>query len=233
MSFGGVAVDDVLRTDEWMSRSQLAGSIGNGFGWDRSSSVGDRNLDRLQSRIRYAMCQYDAGRRIEDFVQATLLGEGDEPSDHYRDFYVGDNFVQKFDTNKALRIRHKEYLSGADYWVAFYLTSERENPTLDEVAHALRYPQRTLYLGRLCCIPADRILQGIVEADHLADAFKKGVELGIIPQSKRSQLKYAWMDGDKHAGFKPRTAKILRMYGDRDWERNVHTGHYVLKEAML
>jgi CRISPR system Cascade subunit CasD len=222
LSFGGVAIDDVLRTDEWMSRSQLAGTIGSAQGLDVTDRQAADKLTRLQARLRYAMRQDNPGKRITDLVQASLVG-----SPHYRSHFFTDTFTERSTTDKPLRLRHKEYLSGADYWVAAYLQPAAESPTLDEVGQALRQPERTLYIGRLCCMPAAPIFQRIVEAPSLADALKTVPCLIQRP-------KYAWMDGDDHAGF-PATsrAREVRAYGDRDWRRNVHTGHYVLKEASL
>lgn len=222
LSFGGVAIDDVLRTDEWMSRSQLAGTIGSAQGLDVTDKQAADKLTRLQSRLRYAMRQDDPGTRITDLVQASLVG-----SPHYRSHFVTETFTEEVVTNKPLRLRHKEYLSGADYWIAVHLELAGESPTLDEVAHALQHPERTLYIGRLCCIPAARVFQRIVEAGSLADALRQ------VP-CPIQHPKYAWMDGDDCAGF-PSTgrARELRAYGDRDWRHNVHTGHYLLKEASL
>ena len=186
---------------------------------DRQSAS---KLTRLQARLRYAMRQDNPGKRITDLVQASLVG-----SPHYRSHFVTGTFTEHFVTSKPLRLRHKEYLSGADYWMAVHLEPADESPTLDDIAHSLQYPERTLYIGRLCCIPAARVFQRIVEADSLADALRQ------VP-CPITRPKYAWMDGDSHAGF-PDSARVrpLRAYGDRDWRRNVHTGHYTLKEACL
>jgi len=222
LCFGGVAIDDVLRTDEWMSRSQLAGTIGSAQGLDVTDRQAADKLTRLQARLRYAMRQDNPGTRITDLVQASLVG-----SPHYRSHFVTDTFTEQFATTKALRLRHKEYLSGADYWIAVRLEPADESPSLDDIAHSLQHPERTIYIGRLCCIPAARVFQRIVEVDSLAEALQQ------IP-CPIQHPKYAWMDGDDGAGF-PSQARVrtLRAYGDRDWRHNVHSGHYLLKEASL
>ena len=54
------------------------------------------------------------------------------------------------------------------------LEQESNSPNLDEIAHALQYPARPLFLGRKPCIPAQFLVarDPFVEADYLLAALK-------------------------------------------------------------
>ena len=59
---------------------------------------------------------------------------------------------------KGSHIRLRHYLADADLSVVVRLLSETEEPTSPQIAHALQYPARVLYLGRKNCIPSCYLL---------------------------------------------------------------------------
>lgn len=209
MSFGTVAIDNMLRTAEWPHRSMLTGLLANALGWDRSQTAA---LNHLQARVRFAVRQDAKPTRLVDFQQAHLLGQ-----DYFSDIEIGRDFIEHSKCSKKLVLRRKEFLTNGAYTVALRLTREAEEPTLDQLADALERPARTLFLGRRCCIPSAKILIGVVEAENLAAALHS-----------ENPARLAWMRGEQ--GF-PAPTMETRSFGDRDWHNNVHTGHTILCEG--
>lgn len=216
MSFGGVLVDRHGPTRDFPGASMLVGLIGNALGFERREF---ERLDRLQTRVRYAVRCDREGERFVDYHTVDL----------------GQDFMLEGWTRRGIpesragggagegtHIRLRHYLAGAVYTVALTLDPADETPTLDEVASALASPERPLFLGRKCCLPATPILAGRIEAASPYDAVRRAE-----PTDDQKRLWWAATDGGPDAG------ELLYVSDTRDWSNDVPVGRRAIRHHRL
>ncbi len=158
MSFGTTAVDHRRPVQPWPAASMLTGLLANALGWDRADAA---QLDRLQTRLRWAARIDRPGQPLNDF-QTAQLAKDDKGWTTRGVVEVRDGGP---DTYKSPHLRSRDYRADASVLVALRLDAADEAPTLEAIAFALDYPARPLFLGRKGCLPATRLSLGLVEAD--------------------------------------------------------------------
>jgi len=220
MSFGGICVDQINPTDRFPGRAMFTGLIGNALGWDHGETV---RLDELQERLRVAARWDTEPHRIIDYQtvdlgQDHLKGTGWTTRGKPEERGVGKATVQTH-----IRLRH--FLANGVLTAAVTVRGEGE-PSLSQIASALRQPARPPFIGRKSCLPASPILLGRKEAPSLRDALRLTPLAPVTPRRPPSLITARWPAeegrGDRDGVF------FVSVYDRRDWRGNMPRGvhHY-------
>ena len=229
MAFGDVMIDPIGPVRTTPAVSTIAGFLANALGLCRWET---ERLGRLQARLVMG-CRVDRrGERFTEF-QTVQLNAADRAWTTLgrvaRRAPTGDNYRNK-------HLRYRDHSADACVTVALRLLDEAEPPTLDDIARALDEPARPLFLGRKPCLPADRLLIGIMDARTVYDALLRA-PLGdrVTPASAKpdgAAPRRARVDervllvlpaGEPcPPGFRP-----MRATERRDWPAGVHAGEIV------
>lgn len=231
MSFGGVVVDQRGGTLSFPTRSMLTGLLANALGYDHRDFDA---LERLQSRVHYAARLDRGGQRLVDF-QTVDLGQ-----DFLRVGWTtwGRPQERRGASGGETHIRYREYLADATYTVALTLRPPEGRPDLDDLAAALRSPERPLYLGRRSCLPASPILLRRTEAPSLLEAVRSAP---LDPRSnerppwrrtagEETTLRLWWSPED---GPEDPNSRLVPVTDTRDWANQIHTGRRFLREGSM
>jgi len=203
LAFGAEMVDARGVVGDFPGASMLTGLLANALGWRREER--DR-LERLQGRLRFAARIDREGERLTDF-QTAQLGKDDQG---WTTRGAPEGRAGGAATYRSPHIRRRDYDADKQVSVALHLDPAEEAPTLDDLAAALRAPARPLFLGRKSCLPARPLLEGIVQADSLAEA------LPALAEPSRVLLP----DGEAAVARDER-----RLVSDlRGWHAGVHGG---------
>jgi CRISPR system Cascade subunit CasD len=163
VAFGDTMIDSRGPIRETPSVSAISGLLANALDFRREQWP---RLARIQDRIVFG-CRLDhLGTRFTDFQTAQLNGKdrGWTTSGTIQERAGGTN------TFDSPHIREREYGSDVRIVVALRLRDAEEQPTIDDLAHAVQWPARPLFLGRKCCLPSAPIFAGLVGADDAFDA---------------------------------------------------------------
>ena len=131
----------------------LTGLIANALGWDH------RDIDRLedlQERLRYAARIDRRGEALLDY-QTVDLGLPWMLAANAGWTTRGRIAERAGASGEATHQRYRHYRADSIHTVALTLL-DTGSPSLDEVAAALHEPQRPLFIGRRCCLPATPLL---------------------------------------------------------------------------
>lgn len=222
LSFGGVQVDQRGVTREFPARSMLAGLLGNALGYEHGDF---ERLQRIQQRLRYAVRRDRAGVQVVDF-HTVDLGQ-----DFMRQGWTTRGTAESRGGGSAregTHIRYRHYLADALYTLALTLAPKDEVPTLDAVDAALREPERPLFIGRKCCLPAAPLLLGRTNAVSLLAALRS-----VPNEAERGDgmITSAWWPADEgDAGL---GSHMIPVSDERDWANQVHVGRRFLREGRI
>jgi CRISPR system Cascade subunit CasD len=212
VAFGDIMVDARGPVSDLPSASLLTGLIGNALGWRREDHAA---LQRLQDRLVHATRLDRSAGRFTEFQTAALeksdqgwttrgRPEGRAGGDGS---YVGPH------------LRYRDHDTDVCVHVALRLDPTREAPDLDAVAAALDTPFRPLFIGRKPCLPATRIVVGLVEAENLIAAL---IATPLEPGRAR-QTRPILVDLPL-AETPPDGFRRIHRADRRDWRAGVHTG---------
>jgi len=219
VAFGDVMIDSLGPIRETPSVSAISGLLANALGVNREETA---RLSRLQDRLILA-CRVDhADSRFTDFQTAQLNGKDR--------WWTTTGSIQEraggASTFDSPHIRYRDYDCDVRLTVVIRLRDAEESPTLDELAHALQWPARPLFLGRKCCLPSAPVFNGFVESEDALPALRQ-VPLRE-PVSSRSRYGRDRLpavvvslpsDEPCPAGF-----EIVTSTERRDWPAGVHAG---------
>lgn len=234
VSFGGPMVDKRGVTQAFPALSMLAGLLGNALGYDHRDA---EKLTALQRRLRYAVRRDREGTRLRDY-QTADLSQGFLLAKNVAwttRGYVIDRAGGSASEGTTERLR--------DYWadsvttVAVSLPDGVGGPDLDDVGRALDSPERPIFLGRKCCIPAGRLLVSPtpIECDTVGAAL---VALPRMPyrrgEGKRRALRAWWPAEDPMPpGVEEEKTRIVAVTDTRDWMNQIHGGRRLLREGLI
>jgi CRISPR system Cascade subunit CasD len=210
MVAGTAAVDTHRYTDTLPSQSLLTGMVANALGYRHS----DPRHNEIQRALEFAARSDRPGTHLVDYQTVQISPRSD------RAWTTHGIAVERKGAQvaSATHIRYRHYMSDAVWTVALRVKSL---PT-EALAQALRYPARPLFIGRKCCLPAGRIIRGIVDADDVLAALKAIAG----PAGARSAIWPADIDhGDP--------ARIEQSRDLRDWEAGVHTGSRAVRRGTI
>jgi CRISPR system Cascade subunit CasD len=210
MAFGAPIVDQHGMSGDVPLPSMITGLLANALGLRRTD--GDR-LQRLQDRVVLAARWERLGEKLRDFQTAELKANdrGWTTRGHWEGREGGAG------TYAGKHIRHRWYQADAVVTVALRLQPGEEAPTLDQLAAALSYPARPLFVGRKSCLPATPIFAGFVEARTVLEALRKAPEDNGTPDAV---FPVFWPEGE---GEMPHSTRCF-VTGRRNWISGVHGG---------
>ncbi len=216
MAFGGVKIDHVGPTREFPSASALTGLLANALGWRREETARHRELqDRLVFGALSVLPEGRAAALVATDVQNAKLERSDRgwTTSGVREGRAGGDGT--YDSPHRLR---RDYLADHETRVVLRLDGEG-TPTLEEVAAALDRPVRPLFIGRKSCLPAGRLVAGLVEG---ADA---RAALGALGLKGRA----LWADDASPPGGGARQA----LPDLRNWTSGLHGGSRIVREGEI
>lgn len=223
MSFGAPIVDNRGAIQDFPALSMLTGLLANSLGYDHADG---EKLRSLQERIRYAARQDRPGRQIEDY-QTVDLGQP-----FMRSGWTTRGAPQAREGGEAAEgthIRYRAYLADAVYTVALQLIPEEAQPDLRALEGALRNPERPLFIGRKCCLPASPILLGAIEATSLLDAIRQAPGLESTRAAAGGKVP-AWWPADEAS---PPDSRLVPVTDERDWCNQIHGGRRFLRHGRI
>jgi CRISPR system Cascade subunit CasD len=224
VSFGAPMVDQNGVVQLFPALSMLTGLVANALGWDHRDSA---KLDGLQERLRYATRTDRRGEALVDY-QTVDLGQPWMDPEKAGWTTRGKIATRGGASSEGTHIRYRHYRADSVHTVALALTGDGL-PTASEMEQALREPARPLFLGRKCCLPADRILLGVVEA---ASPMAALAAVPRIPRGDRGALPAWWWDGDDATGSEGESRQ-LPVTDERDWANQVHVGRRLMREGSM
>ncbi len=219
VAFGDTMIDSLGRIRETPSVSAVSGLLSNALGIRREDHG---RLSRLQNRLVLA-CRVDrVALRFSDFQTAQLNGKdrGWTTSGRVQERAGGTT------TFDSPHIRERDYDSDVSITLALRLRDAAESPTLEDIAHAIQWPSRPLFLGRKCCLPSAPMFYGLLDAEHAFAALQQ------IPL-RESMAQHRW---DAHQLLRkivvtlppdePCPQGFERVFSTerRDWPAGVHAG---------
>ena len=223
MSYGGVALDQTRPCNDFPTKSMITGLLSNALGWD------DRHLDRsqrLQNRISMASRNEaivpGGNQPLWELHTASL--RADDLMWSPSGVPVGRRGSPK--TYNSPVMRHTEYRTDLRTVVAIGLEPEDESPTASELAQALMYPKKVLFIGRKTCLPSEMIYLNIALADNHTEALHTVKSRSADPQDP-----VQW-DGDENHHSVAKTGEQW-MSDLRDWPNRVHTGRRMVNVGLM
>jgi CRISPR system Cascade subunit CasD len=228
-SFGGPAIDAYSVTDDFPGASLLTGLIANALGWEHRDA---EKLTRLQGRLRFATRSDRDGDRLRDY-QTVDLGDEDRPNHLTGPGWTtwGAAEEREGSAKHGTHQRYRDYIADGVLTVVVTLAPADESPTIDEVATALRQPERPLFLGRKCCLPSGPVLAGRLAANSCLEALR------AAPWIRPDRLRGG--EGGLHSAVWPNEpggesdSMPARVADLRDWKNQVHTGRRFVRRGAI
>lgn len=224
MSFGAPMVDQNGVIQAFPALSMLTGMLGNALGWNHRDT---ERLQALQERIRYASRIDRMGEALIDYQTVDLGKSWMTPETAgwtTRGRIAERGGASGYETHQ----RWRHYRADSVHTMALTVIGE-EQPVIDGLAAALVEPARPLFIGRKCCLPASRLLVGIVEADSLVGALAK------TPRAIRADpgpLMATWWDGDDETTAAG-SSQVVAVTDERDWKNQIHVGRRLMREGRV
>jgi CRISPR system Cascade subunit CasD len=230
VSFGATVVDNYGVVQAFPGLSMLTGLLANALGYDHRQA---NELDRLQARIRYAArCDVD-GAPLRDY-QTVDLGQPHLDAKTVAWTTLGRVETRGGASGAATHIRYRDYRADSVHTVALCLDPADEPPLLDELAHAIRRPERPLFIGRKCCLPACPMFMGIVEATSPLAALASSSAVKRHGATERELYPVWWEDGDAAEEEVTRGAsRTIAVTDERDWFNQIHGGQRIVREGRM
>ena len=219
-AFGGVAVDHIGPVRDFPGASMLTGLIGNALGWSYTDGP---LLQSLQQRLVFASRIDREGSRLTD-LQSVLLSPADAgwttrgtPETRASSSYAGPH------------IRRRDYLSDARVSVVLHLSREADPPRLRDIARALDFPERPLFIGRKTCLPSIPLLPP--GAARRVDAATAHAALRALPGTGRYRASWPGGEGPEASG---QGACVTSHLPDRrNWITGLHGGSRSVVEGRI
>ena len=225
VSFGGPVVDNRGVTQDFPGLAQLTGLLGNALGYEHRDAG---KLGALQRRLRYAVRRDRRGAFLRDYQTVDLgqdfLNNGGWTTRGRAEGRAGGSAAEK------THIRLRDYFADSHYTLVLTLVPPQEPPDLDALERALREPERPLFIGRKCCLPAAPLLFGRLQAPSLLQGL---AQVPLIAGSRRGEypdLLEAWWPADEGG---PPDSRLVELTDERDWTHQIHAGRRALRHGLL
>lgn len=216
IAYGGETIDNYGVIRDFPALSMLTGLLASALGWDRGD---DARHNRLQARLRMGSRLDSDGQRLRDF-QTAQLGKDDKG---WTTWGVPEERRGGDASYESPHLRYRDYHAELDTLVALRLEPADEVPTLDDLATALDYPARPLFIGRKPCLPTGRLFAGWIEAEHVLAALQQA------DRRPARAVRLQWPDGE---GTLPHD-HLIDLCDERQWTSGVHGGWRPVREGVL
>ena len=237
MAFGGEKIDNYGVIRRFPAASMLTGIFANALGWRRID--GEKHRD-LQKRLVFAarierepasgvrMTDYQTVKLYQDDEGWTTRGkpEGRNQSSTYRP--EGGPGSRRTLTWQLYR----DYFADMRVCVALRLrdSDDADAPTLDELADALEYPKRPLFIGRKPCLPSASLFGGFADKGDTCLAALLDTPLAYPEDAPRS-VSMQWPDGEGVDCVEP--YRSLMLTDERNWVSGLHGGGRLVHEGSI
>ena len=223
MAFGGETIDNYGVIRPFPAASMLTGLFANALGWRRVEQ--ERHQD-LQDRLVFA-ARIDrepaGGARMTDF-QTAQLGASDRG---WTTRGQPEGRAGGANTYNAPHLRYRDYYADMRVTTAIRLDPADAEPTLDELADALREPARPLFIGRKPCLPSAPLFAGFGDGDTaLAVLQAWPLDQANAPESVR----LLWPEGEAAASIEANRRYMLT--DQRNWVSGLHGGGRAVCEGV-
>ena len=231
MSFGAPIIDEYGKVQSYPALSLIVGLLSNALGYDHSDFD---ELESLQKRLQYASRQDRAGQQIQDFQavdisQSHLRAYGNESRAWTTRGTLENRNNQNKKGDRGPLLRFRDYRADSIHTVALTLDPAEETPTIEELQHALQFPERPLFIGRKACLPAAPLLFKRIECESLTDALRKA------PLSNRADQR------DRFPAWWPVEEDKNQLKADmeypvtdrRDWKNQIHVGERWIAQGEI
>jgi len=234
MSFGAPMIDAFGRTARHPSRSMLTGLCANALGWDHADW---ERLEGLQARLRWAARLDREGEALTEY-QTVELGQAHlltEPKSAVS--WTTRGAVEERaggpDARLGTHQRWRDHWADALYTVAVALDGDGE-PTVEQLAHAVSWPARPLFLGRKPCLPAAPLLVGVVQAETLSGALLANW-LDAKRDTRRDSkgARQLWWPAEEPHPQGDAHVEELFVTEERDWRNQIHVGERRIRHGLL
>lgn len=217
-SFGDAVIDSHRTTADFPTQSMLTGLLANALGWTRTMKQQHRDLqDRL---VFGALREHEPPLgRMTDYQTARL--DKSDRSWTTRGYPVGRDGGAA--TYHGAHQRWLGYHSDLRVSGVMRLDPADQTPNLDELAVALDYPARPLFVGRKACLPSSRMFAGWV--DDAPDA--RTALLGVTRSP--SPVRALWPASEGVEG----ASRVTMVTDERDWITGTHGGSRRVCEGEL
>lgn len=216
ISFGAPIVDRHGEIQSYPALSMITGMLGNALGYDHSDF---NKLQHLQERLLYASRQDRAGQQIQDYQtvdlsQGFMSDKNGWTTQGWLDERKGGG------ASKGTHIRLRDYRADSIHTVALTLQPAGEVPAIEDLQHAVQYPERPLFIGRKTCLPAAPLFVERTEAPSLTHALQQTA----LPARADNRSSYpAWWPVEEEHDH-PRADMEQPVTDRRDWSNQIHTG---------
>ena len=227
MSFGTSRQAQHGPTDILPAKSMITGLLGNALGWDRLINASD--LNGLQARITLAArLNHDlhAHHFLHDFQTVQV-----SPED--RAWTTSGRPAKRTSERSTLQqhhIRHQHYLSDANVTAVVRLSDPEAEPTVSQLAQALTFPERPIFIGRRCCVPSQYLLHSTSEHET-AIAALMDTPLPEILAGPPNLARTRWETSEEHPDLTPQ--RTLQRTGVVEWRTHHEAGWTWWHEADL
>ena len=240
LAFGGETIDNYGVIRPFPAASMLTGLLANALGWRR---VERERHQQLQDRLVFAaridrepaggvrLTDYQTvkmGDTVDLFVRRghwvtgwTTRGEPDERAGALGGVGSGPFTHQRW----------RDYYADMRVTVALRLEPLEEEPTLEELADAVREPARPLFIGRKPCLPARPLCGGFVEGGTVLDALLQ-TPLGGRGND-REPARVQWPEGEGVAGIESDRPYPAMLTDQRNWISGLHGGGRYVREGRI
>ena len=240
MAFGGEAIDNFGVIRRFPAASMLTGIFANALGWRRIERQRHQDLqDRLvfASRIEREPA---GGVSMRDF-QTVKVGDTVDLYPRSSHWVIGwttrgtpderAGSLGSLGSGPFTHIRYRDYFADMRVCVALRLrdTDDTDAPTLDDLADALQYPKRPLFIGRKPCLPSVPLFSCFSEGDTCLDALLC-VPL-TDPEEARSRVAMQWPDDEGVDGVSAN--RSLMLTDERNWRFGLHGGGRLVYEGSV
>ncbi len=231
ISFGRELVDNYGYIQPWPARSLMTGLLANALGYDHSEA---EKLNQLQQRLIYALRCDKPGREFTDF-HTVDLGQKHLVNTGWttRTRPIGRGGA----SGEATHIRYRHYYADSIYTLALTLKEPSQQPTMDRLQEALRFPARPLFIGRKTCLPAAPIFLERVKDRSLIDALKKANlhQRATKELSQESIYLQAWWDTEDTCPDQSQQSgsRMIPVTDMRDWLNQIHCGRRFIYHGRI
>lgn len=225
VSFGGPVVDNRGVTQDFPGLALLTGLLGNALGYEHRDAEA---LGRLQRRLRYAVRRDRRGSFLRDYQTVDLgqpfLSGGGWTTRGRAEGRAGGTASEK------THIRLRDFIADSLYTLVLTLAPPQEPPDLDALERALREPERPLFIGRKCCLPAAPLLAGRLQASSLRQALAQVPPAPLGRRDDGPELLEAWWPADEGG---EQDSRLVEITDERDWAHQIHSGRRVLRHGRV
>ena len=212
MAFGGEAIDNYGVIRRFPSASMLTGIFANALGWRRAER---ERHQRLQDRLVFAVRierEPAGGLRMTDFQSAAISNTDKAWTTRGKPEGRGGGVYTNW-------LRYRDYFADMRAAAALRLEPADETPSLDDLADALREPERPLFIGRKPCLPSVPLFGCFSDGETALAAL---MATPIVAEGAPESVSLFWPDGEGADGVD--SSRHYMITDQRNWRSGLHGG---------